>query len=95
MDIFFESDIRLFNKYTRRNVNNFNKQKCYNFARCVSLILLLSSADFFKMNIFKASFRNTIRVSNDLYPEQARRSVGADLGTSCLQTLSEDTKSRH
>ena len=25
-----ESGIRLFNKYTRRNVNNFNKPKCYN-----------------------------------------------------------------
>ena len=26
----FESGIRLFNKYTRRNVNNFNKPKCNN-----------------------------------------------------------------
>ena len=26
----FESSIRLFNKYTRRNVNNFNKPNCNN-----------------------------------------------------------------
>ena len=26
----FESGIRLFNNYTRRNVNNFNKLKCNN-----------------------------------------------------------------
>ena len=59
------------------------------------LILLLSSADFFfKINFFKASFRSTIRVSNRLYPDQDRRSVGTELGTNCLQRLSEDNKSR-
>ena len=26
--MFFESGIRLFDKYTRRNVNNFNKREC-------------------------------------------------------------------
>ena len=30
MDLFFESGIRLFNKYTRRNVKNFNNPKCNN-----------------------------------------------------------------
>ena len=41
------------------------------------LILLLSSADFFfKINYFKASFRNMFRVSNSLYIDQGRRSTG-------------------
>ena len=41
------ANVTSFSKYTRRNVNNFNKPKCNNFARWVSLILLLSSVDFF------------------------------------------------
>ena len=65
----FESGIRLFNKYTRRNMNNFNKPKCNNSTRWMILILLLSSADFFsKLTLFRPSFRNTIRVSYGLYP---------------------------
>ena len=52
---------------------------------------MLSSADLFS----KLTFRNTIRVSNDLYPDQDQRSVGTDLGTNCLQRLSKDSKSRH
>ena len=59
------------------------------------LILLLLYADFFcKINFVKASYRNTIRVSGGLYPDQDRRSVGTDLGTNCLQSLSADNKSR-
>ena len=33
-------------------------------------------------------------MSNSLYPDQDRRSVGTDLGTNCLQRLSDDNKSR-
>ena len=33
---------------------------------------------------------NTILVSNSLYPDQARHSVGPDLGPNCLQRLSAD-----
>ena len=33
---------------------------------------------FFKINIFKNSFRNTFRVSNGLDPDQDRHSVGPD-----------------
>ena len=52
---------------------------------------LLSSADFFSKSTFsKNSFRNTIRVSNSLDPDQARHFVGPDLGPNCLQKLSED-----
>ena len=35
---------------------------------------------------------NTIRVSNGLYPDQNRRSVGTELGPNCLQMLSADKK---
>ena len=33
---------------------------------------------------------NTIRVSNGLYPDQNRRSVGTELGPNYLQMLSAD-----
>ena len=42
----------------------------------------------------KNSFRNTIRVSNSLDPDQARRFVRPDLGPNCLQRLSADDTSR-
>ena len=47
----------------------------------------ISSAFFLspKLTFFKKSFRNTIRVSNSLDPDQARHFVGPDLGTNCLQ----------
>ena len=45
----------------------------------------LTSADFFKMNFFpkKNAFRNTIRVSNKIGPDQDGHSVGLDLGPNC------------
>ena len=53
---------------------------------------ILSSADFFQNQFFsKNSFRNTIRVSNSLDPDQARHFVGPDLGPTCLQRLSQMT----
>ena len=59
-------------------------------------MLLLSSADFFKNYHFhKYSFRNTIRVSNGLDPDQDRLYVGPDLGPNHLQRLSADNKSSH
>ena len=56
----------------------------------------LSSADFFFQNqlLNKNAFRNIIRVSNSLDPDQARRFVGPDLGPNCLQRLSADDISR-
>ena len=42
-------------------------------------------ADFIKNYFFsKNSFKNTIRVSNNLDPDQARHYVGPDLGPKCL-----------
>ena len=58
-------------------------------------MLSLSCADFFSNLTFsKDSFRNTIRVSNGLDPDQDRRSVSPDLGPNHLQRLSADNK-RH
>ena len=45
---------------------------------------------FFKVKFFRISFRNTIRVSNCLDPDQDRRSVGPYLDPNCLQRLSAD-----
>ena len=50
---------------------------------------------FFKMNFFfKDSFRNIIRVSDNLDPDQDQQIVGPDLGPNCLQRLSADGKSQ-
>ena len=43
---------------------------------------------FSKSIFFQNSFRNNIRVSNSLDPDQARHFVGPDLGPNCLQRLS-------
>ena len=45
---------------------------------------------FSKSGFSKNSFRNTIRVSNSLDPDQARHFVGPDLVPICLQRLSAD-----
>ena len=47
--------------------------------------------DFFS----KISFRNTIRVSNRLDPDQDRYSVSLYLGPKCLPRLSADKTSRN
>ena len=49
---------------------------------------------FSKLFFLKNYFRNTIRVSKSMYPDQARRYDGPDLGTKCLQRLSVDDSSR-
>ena len=43
--------------------------------------------------ISRNSFRNTIRVSNGLDPDQDRQNVDPDLCPNCLQMLSADNKS--
>ena len=45
-----------------------------------------------KSTFSKNSFRNTITVSNNLVPDQARHIVGPDLGQNCLQRLSAFSK---
>ena len=46
--------------------------------------------NFFKNNILNNSFRNTVRVSNGLDPDQDRHFVRSDLGPNCLQRLSAE-----
>ena len=47
---------------------------------------------FFQNQLFsKNSFRDTIRASNSLDPDQARPFVGPDLGPNCLKRLSAYT----
>ena len=62
----------------------------------VILHAFLSSADFFffKSTFPKNSFRNIIRVSNSLDPDQAQHFVGPDLGPNCLKNLSADNTRR-
>ena len=47
------------------------------------LLIFFSKSTFSK----KKSFMNTIRVSNSVDPDQARRFVGPDLGPNCLQNI--------
>ena len=49
---------------------------------------------FSKSTFAKNSFRNTIRVSNSLDPDQARHYAGPDLVSNCLQKLSADNATR-
>ena len=60
------------------------------------LLCILSSADFCSkiIQFEKKCFRNIIRVSNSLNPDQARQFVGPDLGPNCLQRLSADDTCR-
>ena len=60
----------------------------------IFLHVLLSSADFFQRTFSKHSFRNSIRMTNGLDPDQDRRSVGPDLGPNCLKRLLTDDKTR-
>ena len=77
---------------TRCMLGNF---ACFFFVICGFLFLNF----FFQKNLSgifsKKSFRNTIRVSNSLDPDQARHFVGPDLGPNCLQRLSADDKCHH
>ena len=47
---------------------------------------------FFKLTFLKISFRNTVKVSNGLDPDQDQHFVGPDLGPNCLQRLSAEEK---
>ena len=47
---------------------------------------------FLKWGFSKNYFRNTIRVSNSLDPDQAQCNVGPDLGPNCLQRSSANKK---
>ena len=54
----------------------------------------LLSGDFSISTFLKNTFKDTIRVSNSLDPDQARHFVGHDPGPNCLQRSSADATSR-
>ena len=56
------------------------------------MLLLLSTDFFLKLTFSKHSFRNTIRVSNGLDPDQDRHSVCPDLVPNCLPKSSADNE---
>ena len=58
-------------------------------------MILVLAAVFSKLTFSKNSFRNMIKVSNSLDPDQDRQNVGLDLGPNCLPRLSADNKSCH
>ena len=58
------------------------------------MIFVVVCRFFSKLIDQKNYFRNTIRVSNGLDPDQAQHFVGPDLGPNCLQRLSADDTSR-
>ena len=55
---------------------------------------LLPAYFFSNLTFSKYIFRNTIRVSNGIDPDQAQLSVGTDLGPNCLPRLSTNNKYR-
>ena len=60
-----------------------------------NFVYFLLSADFFsKLTLSKTLFRNTIRVSSSLDPDQAQHYVGPDQGPNCLQRLLADDTGR-
>ena len=48
-------------------------------------MLFCRGQTFIKSPFSKSAFRNAIRESNSLDPDQARQNVGPDLGPNCLQ----------
>ena len=52
---------------------------------------LPSAVFFFKINFIEKSFRNAIKESDSLDPDQARPQVGPDLGPNCLQSYQQTT----
>ena len=66
---------------TCKNINELINSECWVIFPCFCCRLLT----FFIISFQKNSFRNTIRVSNCLDPDQDRHSVSPDLGPNCLQ----------
>ena len=71
-------------------ISPLNHCKLGNFHDFFVICMLI----FPKLTFSKNSFRNAIRVSNSLDPDQARHFVWPDLDSSCLQRLQADATSR-
>ena len=77
-----------------RELANINKQRTidcgnvigvflFTIASWVSLHVFFNLLNVLKVNFFKKSFRNTIRVSNVNHPDQVQHFVWPDLGSGC------------
>ena len=73
------------------NLKIINSVAFWVIVQALAVVCLLFSI----LTFLKNSFRNTIKASNYLDPDEDRHSVGPDLGPNCLQKLSADDKSRH
>ena len=68
--------------------NSFHAGKiCIKFCRLLIF--------FFKIDVFKNTFMNTMAVSNSLDQDQARLNVMPDLCPNCLQRSSAEDSSRY
>ena len=87
-DVSSSLKLRQPNRYGRIDFNTESWVNMYSF---------MSSVDVFAKILFsKHSFRNTIRVTNSLEPDQVRRIVRPDLGANCLlRLLADDTARRY
>ena len=69
------------------------------YSHCMDLVFTFANVfvchmlNFSKLIFSRNSFRNIIRVSNSLDPDQARLLVGPGLDPNCLQRLSIDVAS--
>ena len=86
--------------YSSTFQGNFNFQGLFKTVLCFQVLFkpvrTLPSAYFFKNQLFqKYSFRNTIRVSNSLDPDQTRHFVVPDLDPNCLQKLSANNTHKY
>ena len=54
-------------------------------------MLFCRHLNFFKIDFFRYFFRNTIRASDGLDPDQAQHFVGPDLGPNCCKGFPQMT----
>ena len=83
--------------HIRKNVVRMAKTSVNSACWVIFHSFLSSEGVFFflLLSFSKISYRNTIRVSNILDPDQAQRLVGLGLDPNCLQSLSARKESKN
>ena len=76
------------------NIMKEDHSKVFNTLHAGQFCMLFCRLPFSKSTFSKSSFKNAIRVSNSLNPNQAQHFVGPDMGPNCLQKLSAVNTSR-
>ena len=92
--VVFLSNLLAYCKLVRKMSNIVDQDEMLQNGHLVTLCMLGNFScfrcrllTFFKVIFSKDSFRNTIRVSNSLDPDQDRHSFDPDLGLNCVQWL--------